>query len=29
MEQRRVHISELRGIIEEQVSITAMLKKLL
>ena len=29
MEQRRVHISELRGIIEDQVSITGLLKKLL
>ena len=29
MEQRRVHISELRGIIEDQVSITSLLKKLL
>ena len=29
MEQRRVNISELRGIIEDQVSITSLLKKLL
>ena len=29
MEQRRVHVSELRGIIEDQVSITSLLKKLL
>jgi glycyl-tRNA synthetase len=29
MEQRRVKISELRGIIEDQVSITSLLKRLL
>ena len=29
MEQKRVHISELRGIIEDKVSITSLLKKLL
>jgi glycyl-tRNA synthetase len=29
MEQKRVHISELRSIIEDKVSITSLLKNLL
>ena len=29
MEQKRVHIDELRGLIEDQVSITSLLKKIM